>query len=190
MSGEGDEKKVPFVLAPPVEEWYFLGEIVGAVGFRSSLGVSCSWQLDHADTMVHLEGQVGGQTQTAMASREHVAWNHPIDAHLAAKAAFPKPKLVFQVNVVDSDGRSRLGGYGHCFLPTAPSSEAIEVPCWRPVVSVRDELSSFFLGNVPQLASRDVVASHAAWTDRCRLVTVPSGTIQLRVAVLKKEAGQ
>lgn len=170
-----------------LEELYFVGEVIGAQGFRSSLGVNCHWHFEEGNTLAHLEGSLGGQTQTCISRNGRVAWNHPIDAHFAMKTMFSKAKVVVQVNFLDHDGRHRVAGYGHCFLPMASGTVDIAVQCWRPVSSVRDELAAYFLGNVSQLVNTDAIATQTAWTERSRLITVPTGTVYIRVAVLRKE---
>lgn len=166
-----------------VDELYFVGEIVSA-SCSSCEALSCEWRVEDDASLVHLEGRRGGQTQTS----SKCCWNHPIDCHFATNSTFAKPRLYLQINSVDRDGRMRVQGYGTAFLPTNSCQTALQVPCWRPVSSVREELSHFFLGNVTPLADTSIVSSQSALTQkRSGLVTVPAGTVFVHLHVLRKQ---
>lgn len=169
-----------------VEELYFVGEIVGASCAFGHGGeaLNCEWRLEDDSSLVHLEGKRGGQTQTS----SKCVWNHPLDCHFATNSAFAKPRMYLQISSVDRDGRARVRGYGTAFLPTTSCQARLDVPCWRPVSSVRDELSHFFLGNVTPLGDTSIVSTQSALTRaRSSLTTVPAGTVTINLCVLRKQ---
>jgi len=48
---------------------------------------------------------------------------------------------------------------------------------------MQDELASYFLGITPQLVDMDALFTKA-WDQRCRLVTLPSGTVHFRLNMI------
>ena len=51
---------------------------------------------------------------------------------------------------------------------------------------MRDEVSAFFLGTTARLTSHDIISTKAAWANRCRLVTLPTGRVICFQFVRKK----
>lgn len=177
------------VAAEHTPEVHMLGELLGGTGFGS--GVCCKFRVESGKHWTLLAGAEIGQTHVVYAdtSVELASWNHPIDLHFATKSIQGWPRMMLQVWKLDEYGRISLQGYGFCHLPSAPGgAEIIRVPCWRPTVSMQEEISGFFLGVSPQLKN-DEVLFNRAWEQRCRLVTVPAGTVLLQVSVLFRNMG-
>jgi B9 domain-containing protein 2 len=93
------------------------------------------------------------------------------------------------VSRLDEFGRMCVAGYGFAHVPLCPGPSAVAVSCWRPTGSMQDELAAFFLGVTPQLLDNDVVFAKA-WDQRCRLVTLPAGTVRLSLNVLLRHFGE
>jgi B9 domain-containing protein 2 len=70
-------------------------------------------------------------------------------------------------------------------VPSAPGLHELSVPLWRPLGTPAQELAAFFLGGPDQLLTSTSVLFSAA-SERYRLVTVPSGTVHVRVEVLQR----
>ena len=88
-----------------------------------------------------------------------------------------------QVWELDEYGRSILSGYGFTHLPTNPGYHELEVRCWRPSGSLREELQSFFLGTSSCLVDEKVIFGKA-WEARQNLTTISSGIVKINVNVL------
>jgi hypothetical protein len=56
----------------------------------------------------------------------------------------------------------------------------LEVHCWRPSGSIKDELQSFFLGTSSCLVDEEVIFGKA-WEKRGKLKTVTSGIVSCRM---------
>ena len=172
-------------LAEKIPEVIFTGELVHGEGFQGTqLGVACSWHFVWDDPWTLLEGNFRGQTQLAASTDCNAPWNHPLDIHFAARSPLGWPKLVMQVQELDEHGCSHVAGYGFCHLPVTPGSSELTVCCWRPTGSVRDEISAYFLGNTSRLTSYDIISAKAAWANRCRLVTIPTGKVIVNLNVI------
>ncbi|CAM9794720.1 unnamed protein product [Discosporangium mesarthrocarpum] len=85
-----------------------------------------------------------------------------------------------QVWQLDDYGRNILRGYGFHHLPTFPGFSEVKIPCWRPTGTMQEETASFFLDLTPRLTNEDVVFNRA-WDQRCRIVTLPAGTVILQL---------
>lgn len=177
-------------------EVHMIGEIIGGGGFPdNSDGLICKYHVDYGNCWAHISGDELGQTQIAYPSRtsgsnqlENVGvaavWAHPIDVHFATSAFQGWPKLVFQVWRVDTHMSTRIAGYGYVSVPFAAGEYDLTVQLWRPMGgSWASELSAQLTGNTPELVTDDVVA-RSAITDRCRLQTVATGCVNIRVGVL------
>ena len=110
-------------------------------------------------------------------------FNHPIDVHFATASMQGWPRIVMQVWELDEYGRSILSGYGFTHLPTNPGYHELEVRCWRPSGSLREELQSFFLGTSSCLVDEKVIFGKA-WEARQNLTTISSGIVKINVHVL------
>ena len=174
------------VVAEQVPEVHFVGEIIGGSGFAGN-GTSVKWTLEYGKYWDLLSGDAVGQSQYASGDSlsDLVAWNHPLDLHLATSSMQGWPRLRLQVWELDEYGRTNLSGYGFAHLPVNPGCYDIAVACWRPTGSLPEEIQAFFLGANPQLANEEVLFSKA-WENRCRLVTVPSGKVHIQVSVINR----
>ena len=165
-------------------EVHVVGEIVGGVNFGT--GVCCKFTMEAGKSWEHLGGHLNGQTHVDYPSDGTTAvWAHPIDVHFSARSMHGWPRILVQVWQMDTYGRIELTGYGFVHVPVAPGAHAIDVPTWRPLGSLREEIHAHFLGGAPQLRDIDILFQKA-WSDRCRLLTQPSGTVQLRLAVVHR----
>lgn len=54
----------------------------------------------------------------------------------------------------------------------------IDIKCWRPQGSVRQEMESFFLGISSQLKKQDLIFADA-WENRHSIYTISSGQVSL-----------
>jgi B9 domain-containing protein 2 len=177
-------------------EMHLIGEIIGGGGFSSSGdGLICKWHVEYGSLWHHVAGHQLGQTQVAYPSptagfnqREDdalaVVWTHPIDVHLAMSAFQGWPKLVLQVWRVDKHMSTRVAGYGFAAVPFAPGEHELRVRLWRPVAgSWVSELGARLTGNTPELVTDDVVFRSAV-ADRCRLETVATGSVSVRIGIM------
>jgi len=111
--------------------------------------------------------------------------NHPVDIHYTTKSLQGWPRFVCQVWTLDSFGRASTAGYGFAHLPCIPGVHTVEVACWRPTGTLKEEVEALFLGHTTQLTTDDIVFG-SAWDNRWRLVTAPSGSLILDVAVMTR----
>lgn len=95
------------------------------------------------------------------------------------------PRLLFQAWALDDLGRLQVAGYGFVHVPAAPGLHELSVPLWRPLGTPAEELAAYFLGGPDQLLASTAVLFSAA-SERYRLVTVPSGTVHVRVEVVQR----
>ena len=149
-----------------------------------------------------LQGIKEGQTQLDNPTYEQMAyWAHPIDVHYATKGLqgiyfliwniilLNKilikgwPKFNFQVFHQDSYGRIELYGYGSCHVPITPGYHEIECATWRPLGSVKDQITSYFVGGSLQLKNPDLFNANSI-DELYRLKTVSMGKVHLRVNVI------
>jgi len=91
------------------------------------------------------------------------------------------PKIHFQVWHQDSFGRNEIYGYGYCHVPTSPGMHDVECPMWRPVGSLREQITQAFLGGGPMLKHPDLIYSGA---DRYHLRTQAMGKVHLQLGVI------
>ena len=110
--------------------------------------------------------------------------SHPVDVHYAVKGIDGWPRLRLEVYGVDRYGRIELAGYGCCIVPTSPGTHELRCSTWRPCGTLREQFWTFFLGGVPRLTNKELIASP---TDRFRLQTEPGGDVLLRLTVLPKD---
>ena len=116
-------------------------------------------------------------------------WCHPIDVHFCQGAVQGWPRLLFQVLQLNDVGRNEAVGYGFVHIPSAPGCFELECPTWRPIGSLQEEISAFFIGGQPQLATDNVIFN-TAWDDRSRIKSQSSGTVHVQVDVVLRHAKQ
>ena len=173
----------PLLSSPDVPEVVFAGEIVEASGFDVH-GVNVHFKFVWEEPFIHVEGDVTGKTQTGIvdATGKRAPLNHPFEVHFAAPSTVGWPKLVLDIRGHDEHGRSLAAGYGFCHMPMLPGVSAIDMHCWRPIGSMRDEAITFFLGSTGGLATDDIICADSAFTSRCRLITVAAGKVKMHVS--------
>jgi len=161
-----------------------VGQLSGADGFELP-SLFCKWRLEAGSNFRLLEGVTAGQTQCDTPNEgEAAVWAHPLDVHYAIRGIDGWPRMLIEVYGVDIYGRTELAGYGQCTIPTIVGSHTITVSTWRPYGTLREQISTFFLGGTPRLKHTEIVTSPA---DRFRLHTQPSGEVQLQLGVLCKD---
>lgn len=167
-----------------IPEVHFIGEVTEGLGFKDTY-VSCKWYLEWGKAWSFLAGDEASQTQYAATDDCVHVWNHPIDVHFATASMQGWPRIILQAWELDEYGRSILSGYGFSHLPTNPGYHELEVHCWRPSGSLREELQSFFLGTSSCLVDEEAIFG-SAWEARSALRTVSSGVVRLNVHVLSR----
>lgn len=181
-------------------EFNVIGEVESGTDFGS--GVCCKWEIEYGSCWEHVSGRLEGQTHIDYPSDGlSVVWSHPLDVHFVAKGMHGWPRLIVQVWRLDSDGHLEVVGYGFSHLPSIPGKHdlslhlhlvstgvgphKINIATWRPVGTLKEEISAQFLGGTPRL--RDIgFLFEKAWSDRCRLLTTASGTVNVTVDVVLK----
>ena len=96
------------------------------------------------------------------------------------------PKLLLKVASYDSWERNRVEGYAHVTLPAGPGAYEIAVPTWKPALSVRDSLASYFVGGSPELADLSYVGRP---TNKLGFETIGSGVVRIRLNVILRKGG-
>lgn len=166
---------------------YFIGRIIGSTGFRD--GSFCRYWLVAGDQWKLLGGLDHGQTQTdsSLDLSDKCVWSHPIDIHYEFTGIQGWPKISFEVWEHDSLGRSYLGGYGFCNLPTSPGHHKLNVDLWRPIGSIMEDLQVNFVGGSPHLRNQGIVHNP---NDRFRLKSETSGSVQLELSLILGRVSQ
>lgn len=172
-----------------IPEVHFLGEITfgESCSTASNNCISCRWRIEWGKSWSSLAGECRGQSQFSLRRGDgHAIWNHPIDLHLISASVQGWPRMIVQLWELDEYGRAGLAGYGFCHLPiNAGQAINIDIPCWRPCGSSREELHALFLGTKPNLTNDDIIFS-SSWKNRCRIVTVPAGKVHLCFNVIHR----
>lgn len=164
-------------------ELHIVGAISHAYGFDEP-NVFCKWAIEYGSEWELIEGIAQGQTQVDYPADGEVAvLQHPVEVHFSTKAAIGWPRLSVEVWHVDAYGRADLSGYGCCFVPTAPGMHSVTVNTWRPLGTLRQRFSAFFLGGNPQLKHRELISDAR---DRYRLTTAASGDVVIELGVIPK----
>lgn len=130
------------------------------------------------------------------------AWSHPIDIHYTTKGlqgmfhlifnmSFKRcipiykltgwPKFNFEVWHQDSFGRTEIYGYGTCHVPATPGFHEIECVTWRPIGSIKDQITSYFVGGGLQLKNPELAIANS---ESYRLKTVSMGKVHLRLNII------
>ena len=153
---------------------YFIGRIKGSSGFNN--GTFCRWWIISGDQWKLIDGIDRGQTQTDISedSTGINIWSHPIDVYYEFKGLEGWPKISFEVWEHDDLGRSFLGGYGFCSLPTSPGTHNIDVDLWRPVGTIIEDLAANIVGGSPHLRNQELVHKP---NDRFRMKSESAGKI-------------
>lgn len=153
-------------------ELHVTGQLLGGDGFPIE-STFCKWKMEVGPNFRVVQGVSAGQTQCDVPCEgEASVWAHPIDVHYALKGIEGWPRLQLEVFGVDAYGRSELCGYGSCMVPTSAGCHDLQCTTWRPCGTLREQLSTFFLGGNPRLKHTEIVTRP---TDRFRLHTQPSG---------------
>jgi len=166
---------------------YFIGRIIGSSGFSN--GTFCRWWIAAGDQWKLVNGFEKGQTQTDSPkdSNEIAIWSHPLDLFYEFYSIQGWPKITFEVWEHDSLGRSFLGGYGFCTLPTSPGEHILSVQLWKPVGTILEDLASSFVGGSPHLRNQDLV--HRP-NDRFRMKSETAGTVNMQISLILGRVSQ
>ncbi len=183
----GRQKRLERLPADGIPEVHYVGQIISGQGMLedTSEGVSIRWKVDTGKAWQLLGGEAQGQTQVAYClsrDSECVPLNHPIDVHFAEAGlqGWGAPRISFQAYRLDWTGRRILVGYGFEHLPVAPGPQRMKVNLWRPTGTSEQELQAYLLGRTPALVNHEPIYD-SAWRERCRLVTVPAGSVLLEI---------
>lgn len=186
------QKRLERLASTTMPEIHYLGQISSCEGLllQQDEGGYCRWKIDCGKAWEHISGDILGQTQVSYyknISSEKICLNHPLDFHFAEAGlqGFGAPRILTQASKLDGYGRRLLCGYGFTDLPTAPGFYNFQIPLWRPAGSLEQELENFLLGATPALVSPDPIYE-TAWKERCRLVTVPAGIINIELFVITR----
>ena len=182
--------------AEQMPEIHYLGQIISGKGLLedTSEGASIRWKVDTGKAWQILGGNQQGQTQVSYCrarDTEAIPFNHPIDLHFAEAGlqGWGAPRISFQCYRLDWTGRRILVGYGFEHLPTSPGHHRMEVNLWRSTGTRNQELEAYLLGRTPALVNHEPIYD-SAWRERCRLVTVPAGTVHMEITVMTRNAKQ
>mmetsp|Transcript_16565 Transcript_16565/g.53944 ORF Transcript_16565/g.53944 Transcript_16565/m.53944 type:complete len:296 (-) Transcript_16565:608-1495(-) len=140
----------------------------------------------------HITGDVFGQSQTAVVDAifKRAPLNHPVDVHFAAPSTAGWPKLLVAVRCLDEHARLLPAGYGFCHLPMLPGVTTLDIHCWLPAGSMRDEVAKFFLGNTAELAIDEIICAKPSFINRSRLLTVPAGNVRVCISTFLRYFGR
>ena len=165
-------------------ELHLTGQLVGASDFPLP-SIFCKYSFEAGSNWRVLQGVTSGQTHCDSPTEgETAVLAHPLELHYAVKGIDGWPRLQLEVYGVDSFGRVELAGYGCAIVPASAGTHEISCATWRPCGTAREQFSSFFLGGVPRLKHKELIASPV---DRFRLHTEPAGEVHLRISVLPKD---
>lgn len=192
------QKRLERLAPEKVPEIHYIGQIKSGSGLLDDTteGATVRWRVDTGKAWQILGGLQQGQTQVSYCQSrqtEEIPFNHPLDLHFAEAGlqGWGAPRISFQSYRLDWTGRKILVGYGFMHLPSSPGHHLLEANLWRPTGTRGQELEAYLLGRTPALVSHEPIYD-SAWRERCRLVTVPAGTITVEVTVLTRnhsEAG-
>lgn len=162
-------------------ECHIIGQITGASDFPKQ-SLFCKWGIHCGGSWKLISGFKEGQTQIDSPQLDNTAyWSHPIDVHFATKGIQGWPKIHLQVYHQDEFGRNELYGYGFLYMPTSPGIHKLTCVTWRPIGSLKDEVTQFFLGGGPQLKNADIIFTGS---DRYRLQTETMGKVYFELGVM------
>lgn len=71
------------------------------------------------------------------------------------------PKLLLQINSIDSYGRHRIQGYAFVKVPSKPGFYTFTLPCYKPIEDNYMKIFSFFLGGSRKIPDLREIAKTA-----------------------------
>lgn len=153
-------------------------------------------QRDQAITQISDAVQITSDIQPDGPKINECYFGFPIEMELIGRSNVPikYPTIYFQVNSLDRWGSHRVVGYGYQTLPCDAGEHELVISTWKPVGSIRSQLSSFFVGGSPAL--RDVKMSgipddlHASVMNRYGFLTEGTGQIHLRLSIILSHHAQ
>ncbi len=93
--------------------------------------------------------------------------------------------MVCHLWTLDTFGQKQLLGYGQSILPCTGGTHEIEIACWRPIGTPKEEVYAYYLGSTPHLLNKQLIHNTTeAEYKRTRLTTVSVGKVHVRVDVL------
>lgn len=189
---EARKRRLERSAAVNMPEIHIVGQIASGMNLISdpSEGTFCRWKFESGKAWQHLGGEESGQTHVGyckMSEKERITFNHPIDLHYAEAGmqGWSAARMTIQCYRLDYHGRKILSGYGFVHIPTAPGEHELEVNLWRPIGTPDQELAAYLLGDTPALVTHDPIYE-TAWRERCRLVTVPAGSVSVQVFIMTR----
>lgn len=174
-------------VAEGIPEIHFMGEIRKGREFENSnCSITCKWSIDWGQTWSLLAGEKEGQSQFAFPSTNgDCIWNHPIDVHFTTANMKGWPRILLQIWNLDAYGRTNLLGYAFTHLPSSHGMHVIKLSCWRPKGTLGEEIMNHFLGTSIHL-NRDSLIFDEASENRKRLVTIPTGQVELHLHTIAR----
>ena len=102
------------------------------------------------------------------------------------------PKIYFEVNSMDNWNRHRIEGYGIFNINLDENNNNnnnndICIPIWRPIGSIRDEMTRFFIGGGKRLKDKKLIyvpQIDNKFNSRINWNTVHSGYLHLNINIL------
>ncbi|CAK1549904.1 unnamed protein product [Leptosia nina] len=170
-------------------ELHILGYLNQTNNFRETHSLYCRYSVQAGPNWNLISGLSEGQTSSGKPNcNKCVVWSHPLDLHYVTKGIQGWPKLILQVNCLDSLGRTWIVAYGCSSLPAVPGYHTIQVPCWLPAATkLSDRIRQYFLGGSHQLLQSDIVS---LGTDRFKLNTLSQGIVELNVCIILRNFSQ
>eukprot|EP00164_Ancoracysta_twista_P006809 GFYU01009557.1.p1 GENE.GFYU01009557.1~~GFYU01009557.1.p1 ORF type:complete len:587 (+),score=144.10 GFYU01009557.1:263-2023(+) len=148
-----------FIARPPKGSTriHLAGEIKSAHGYeRTDLYVY--FQLETSEGWSLQSGETSANTHISVAQfnkfkEQYIAhFCHPLSWDFTrSDESNQTPRVFFQIASYDSLDRYTVEGYGVFDLPRHPGRYTYEVRTWRPKLSIRDQMHSFFIGGYKEL---------------------------------------
>ena len=176
--------------------------LIGSVVGGSHLGYAnaqCKWRLVVSPGWKHVSGALSGTSHWASAHDNAFSWCHPVDACFDCSVAGMQetawPRVEMEVRWCDEYGRVDHAGYSVVKVPPTVGIHSLSGHVWRPIGSLVDSITAFFLGGNPRLKDASLIfgveevseegsgTSLARAAGRHRLKTASGGIVYLNLGV-------
>ncbi|KAL0230178.1 hypothetical protein PCE1_003740 [Barthelona sp. PCE] len=168
-------------------ELHVVGRIRGGVGFTGGRGFWCRYSIHKGEGWDSVQENLEGQSHIDYPEGDEVVWSFPLDLHFNLHNLTGWPRLFIKVFTRDAYGTDSLVGYCVYHIPTKPGFHEVEVATWKPIGTLSQQWSSFFIGNTPQLSNEEFVFGDSS---RYELNTESSGTVLLDINVVTRNFKQ
>jgi hypothetical protein len=191
-----------FCIAPPSSNdtrVHVLGELVSATNFdarkiyvRYISDFPSGYKLEDKSQSQRTVSstQISMAIQRRMTSgwQSYYGFGFPFEFHMLSSQIHPTPVLYFVVYSVDSWNRTKVEGYSHISIPAVAGDYTMEISCWKPSGSIRENMRSFFVGGTPELNDISYIGIPKQFNNRFLnkfgYVTQTSGNLQIRIQVI------